>query len=97
MKELSLSELFMVSGGQAKTKPTRAELEKECRDDMNMGAGIGLAVGTTITKGASPLVAFGSALLGMVIAVKLSPECQALSKDSNKENKTGDNYSTPSK
>lgn len=96
MKELSLSELFMVSGGQAKTKPTRAELEKECRDDMNMGAGMGLAIGTTISKG-NPLVAFGSALLGMVVAVKLSPECQALSKDSNKENKTGDNYSTPSK
>lgn len=95
MRELLISEIMMVAGGKNASKPTKAELEKECRDDMNMGAGFGFAFGAAASKG-NPVITLASSLYGMAVAVVASPECQELSKQS-KDNKTGDDYNATKK
>lgn len=82
MRELKISEIIMISGGKS---ATRLELEKECRDDINMGFGAGLGIGAAASRG-HPVVTLASGLVGMSVARLISPECKELAKGDDSKN-----------
>lgn len=82
MRELKIFEVAMVSGGK---RAARSELQKECRDDINMGFGAGLGIGAAASRG-HPVIALASGLVGMTVARLISPECKELAKSDDSKN-----------